>query len=200
MYERRSIGLEPKAGRPSNQIQVSILHKFWCRNIFRVGFYKFWSLIFISNVFTLMLFLLNRDANCRVSILGIPKTRELAPTLTSSDRARRINMSRTTPWVQAPSRPTLRTQFPSRLTPRPRGSRPRPRAPSRPTSRPRAPSRPTLGCVRGLRLAHPQGSRALSRPTRTHIAANHSRSRRMALGQNSNIREETGTTRCNPRP
>ena len=34
---------------------------------------------------------------CRVSILGIPKARKLAPTLTSPDRARCINMSRPTP-------------------------------------------------------------------------------------------------------
>ena len=42
--------------------------------------------------------------------------------------------------------------------------------------------------------------RAPSRPTGSHTAVNHSRSRRMGLGQNSNTREETVTPRCNPRP
>ena len=39
-----------------------------------------------------------------------------------------------------------------------------------------------------------------SRLTGTHTAANHSRSKRMALGQNSYAREEAGTPRCNPWP
>ena len=121
---------------------------------------------------------------CRVSILGIPKARKLASTLTSPNSSRRIKRSRPTPrpralsrptsrlqalshltpWVRAPSHPTLRTQVPSR---------PRPRAPSRPTSRPRARlARPRgrglrltrpLGC--GLLLARPQGhGLCLARP------------------------------------
>ena len=34
----------------------------------------------------------------------------------------------------------------------------------------------------------------------THTAANHSRSKRMGLGQNSNTKGENGTPRCNLRP
>ena len=52
----------------------------------------------------------------------------------------------------------------------------------------RAPSRPT---PRARFLSHPMG---------TYTAANHSRSKRMGLGQNSNTRKETGTPRCNPWP
>ena len=115
----------------------------------------------------------------RVSILGIPKARKLALTLTSSDGSRRIKrsrptlrpraLSRPTPWVRAPSRQTPRTQF---------LSHPRSWAPSHPTSGMRVPSR-LMG---------------------THTAANHSRSKRMGLGQNSDAREEAGMPRCNPWP
>ena len=54
-------------------------------------------------------------------------------------------------------------------------------APPHPTLRPRAPPRQTPWV------------RAPSRPTETHTAANHSRSKRMGLGQSSNAREETST-------
>jgi len=42
--------------------------------------------------------------------------------------------------------------------------------------------------------------RALSHPTGTHTIANHSRSKHIGLGSNSDTKEETGTPRCNPRP
>ena len=119
---------------------------------------------------------------CQVSILGIPKARKLAPTPTSPDGTRRIKRSRPTPRPRAPSRPTPWVRAPSRLTPRPRfPSRLRARAPSRPTPWVRAPSRPT------------PMTRFPSRPTGTHTAANHSRSKRMSLGQNSDTRKETST-------
>ena len=105
---------------------------------------------------------------CRVSILGIPKARKLVSTLTSLDGSRHIKRSCPTPRLRAPSRPTSR-----------------PRAPSRPTPWARAPSRPT------------PWTRFTSRPMGTHTAANHSRSKRMGLGQNSDAREEAGMPRCN---
>ena len=84
-----------------------------------------------------------------------------------------------------------------------------------PTPGAQAPPRPTSGS--GLRLARPvrvgsalpdpeaTGSAspdpwvcAPPRPTGTHTTANHSRSKRMGLGQNSDTKKETDTPRCNP--
>ena len=154
-------------------------------------------------------------------------TRKLALTLTFPDGSRRIKRSHPTPRSRAPSHPTSRPQALSRLTPWVRApscptprtrfsSRPRSQAPSRPTLRPRAPSR-LIHWVRAPSRSTPRSRfpscprpRTLSRPTLrmrfpsrstgSHTAANHSRSKRMGLGQNSDAREEAGTPRCNPWP
>ena len=99
-------------------------------------------------------------------------------------------------------------------------------APPRPTPRPRAPPRSGLGfafcltrpsragsaspkhwfalrLIRPLRGTPPRPTprpKDPSRPTETHTTANHSRSKRMGQGQNSDTKEETGMPRCNPWP
>ena len=49
------------------------------------------------------------EGYCRVSILGTPKARKLAPTLTSPDGSRHIKRSHPTPRSRTPSRPTPRS-------------------------------------------------------------------------------------------